>query len=179
MLFRNCTTEILMASDCPAFVRACFLRARQRIYRARQRIYIEQFFIDIRPEHDSHGEVRYLLNALCDAAERGLDVRVLLACVLVSRSFKVDVNELAAQFLLRRNVDVRKYVPDDSASQTHVESILCDGNLTVAGSHNWTPSAFRINEELSVATASEELALWTRQRFLKSWQAGGRYALVR
>lgn len=167
MLLDTDAAEWLFDEQYIAFVRACLNSARKSVL-------VQQFVVDPRPEEDLGGEVRYLLHALAEAAHRGVDVRVLLAQVLVERPLPIDINEPAARFLLKRGVEVRR-CPEALGTQMHAKVLLVDHKIVVTGSHNWTPSAFRINSESSIVLNSEECAAYVEARFAGLWPKAQSY----
>lgn len=167
MLYDAAATDWLFDGHYLPFLRASFGAATRSIL-------VQQFVIDPRPDEDERGEVRYLLHALAEAAHRGLDVRVLLAEVLVERPLPIDLNEPAARFLCARGVSVRR-VPERTGIQLHAKSILIDGELVISGSHNWTPGAFQGNTESSVAIMSVDACLLLTQRFEALWAGAEEY----
>lgn len=167
MLFDSKAAEWLFDDHYISFVRACLVGARQRVF-------VQQFVVDPRPEEDRQCEVRYLLHALAEAAHRGLDVRVLLAQVLVERPIPIDINEPAARFLVKRGVQVRRY-PEVLRRQMHAKVLLVDENTVVAGSHNWTPGAFQLNSETSMVIKSEDCAAYAAECFGRLWSKAEEY----
>lgn len=167
MLLDATAAEWLFDERYVAFVRTCLSCARQRVL-------VQQFLVDPRPEEDRRGEVRYLLHALAAAAHRGLDVRVLLAQILVERPLPIDLNEPSARFLTKRGVHVRRY-PEASGVQMHAKVVVVDSRVVIAGSHNWTPSAFRINSESSIVLKSEECAAYVSGHFATLWSKAEEY----
>jgi phosphatidylserine/phosphatidylglycerophosphate/cardiolipin synthase-like enzyme len=167
MLLDTVSAEWLFDDQYIAFVRACLRGARQRVL-------AQQFVVDPRPEEDRQGEVRYLLHALAEAAHRGLDVRVLLAQVFVERPLPIDINEPSARFLIKRGVRVRRY-PEALGVQMHAKALVVDDQIVIAGGHNWTPSAFRINSETSIVLKSEECAAYISERFETLWSKAEEY----
>lgn len=166
MLLEATGAEWLFDEQYVALVRACLIRARRRVL-------VQQFLIDARPDDDLHGEVRHMLHALADAAHRGLDVRILLAQVVVDRPFPVDINEPAARFLIKRGVRVRRF--PEKLRQLHTKALVVDDQIVIAGSHNWTAGSFRINSETSVAIMSEDCADSVARHFAELWSEGERY----
>ena len=143
---------------------------RVSIRRARQRILLTQFVTDARPSEDHYGEIRYLLHALCEAAWRGLDVRVILSRVTHgSTSGTYDINEPVARFLLARNVHVRRYSAEKRPT-LHAKMTLFDDDLVIISNTNWTPSGFRMNSERSLAVDSEDLSFALREKFENIWE---------
>ncbi|MBA3065847.1 hypothetical protein FP828_05105 [bacterium] len=47
---------------------------------------------------------------------------------------------------------------DAGGTVTHVKLIIIDGHIAVVGSHNWTYTAFALNNEASVVIESSEVA---------------------
>jgi len=47
---------------------------------------------------------------------------------------------------------------DSGGTVTHVKLIIIDGYITLVGSHNWTYTAFALNNEASVVIEDTELA---------------------
>jgi phosphatidylserine/phosphatidylglycerophosphate/cardiolipin synthase-like enzyme len=167
VLLNTVAAEWLFDDQYISFVRAC-------INAARHQILVQQFLVDPRPEEDQQGQVRYLLHALAEAAHRALDVRVLLAQVIVERPLPIDINEPAARFLIRRGVKVRHY-PLSIGRQMHAKVILVDDELVIAGSHNWTPKAFRVNSETSMVIKSADSAASVKERFTTLWSQSEDY----
>jgi len=88
-----------------------------------------------------------LSRALSDAANRGLDVRVLLDdCAYYADS--AEANWMAALVLQQRGVDVRF---DDPEITTHAKLIILDGDTAILGSTNWNYYALQQNCEVDVA----------------------------
>ncbi|MCX6096152.1 MAG: phospholipase D-like domain-containing protein [Candidatus Bipolaricaulota bacterium] len=113
-----------------------------------------------------------VLQALIDAAARGLDVRVLLDdCAFFPDS--AEANLEAALFLHLHGVEVRF---DDPTATTHAKLVIVDGESVLLGSTNWNYYSLEKNHEVdlalinlpAVAEAYEELfrALWKSGRRL-------------
>lgn len=153
--------EWLTDRDYLPFVRAA-------VQSARERVLVLQFVMDPRPEVDDDGAVRYLLHALAEAAHRGADVRVLLSELIVARPFPIDLNEPPARFLRNRGVAVRRQ-PARLKTQMHAKAMVVDDDIVIAGGHNWTPGAFALNTEASLAVRSEECATQVAGRFDTLW----------
>jgi len=143
--------------------------------RAGRSILVQQFVVDARPGEDKDGLVRGILHLLAEAQSRNLDVRVLLAEILVEKPLPIDLNEPAARFLLHRGVKVR-YLEHSTGGQLHAKAVIIDGKTVLCGSHNWTPGAFASNTETSIAVSSEETALVLTQRFESLWQGAKEYS---
>lgn len=88
-----------------------------------------------------------LSQALSDAANRGLEVKVLLDdCAYYADS--AQANWMAAVVLQQRGVDVRL---DDAEMTTHAKLVILDGESVVLGSTNWNYYALQQNCEVDVA----------------------------
>lgn len=172
MYFFDARTQALSNGDYPDYLSAVVRRVRRRFY-------IEQFVIDARPEHDEHGEILGLLVAIGEIAQRGVEVRIMLPDVQAGGVPKIDVNEPAAQFLLKRGVLARRSPGESEGKQpSHAKYVVADGHLTLVGSPNWTASSFRLNEESAMAVSSLSYAIWTEQRFLRRWENGSEYVAI-
>jgi phosphatidylserine/phosphatidylglycerophosphate/cardiolipin synthase-like enzyme len=111
---------------------------------ARQRITVVMYVI----RYDAEGPVAALLQALADAAARGVTVRVVMD---QGRDYKTnepdDKHVEAAAWLRAHGVSV---LLDELDRTTHAKAIIVDGRTTVIGSHNWTRYALTQNREWSV-----------------------------
>jgi phosphatidylserine/phosphatidylglycerophosphate/cardiolipin synthase-like enzyme len=88
-----------------------------------------------------------LLQALIDAAHRGLDVKVLIDdCAYYADS--AQANLMAAMMLLGHGVEVRM---DDATLTTHTKLVVMDGGTVMLGSTNWNYYALEQNCETDVA----------------------------
>jgi phosphatidylserine/phosphatidylglycerophosphate/cardiolipin synthase-like enzyme len=121
-------------------------RALERlIATAHERISLTMFVIRL---DDSDGPVRSLLQALADAAGRGVAVNVLLDRGTDRTTGQPDDKHAdAAAWLRGHGVQVRL---DELDRTTHAKVLVVDGRYCVIGSHNWTRSALTGNREASV-----------------------------
>lgn len=95
-----------------------------------------------------------LIQDLIDAKKKGLKVKVILDESV--KDFDESVlNTKAYQRLLENGVDVRFDAPYKT---THVKLIVIDEYITILGSHNWSLTAFQLNNESSVLIKSKRLA---------------------
>lgn len=149
----------LKNADYPAYLGAVVREARSRIWAV-------NFFVNPCVAQDDHYEVRDLLTELGYAQWRGVDVRL-----LVTRSETPVIriaNETTVSFLRHLNVAARFYSGRGRTS-THSKYLVIDDNLIVLGSHNWSPDAFRLNDEDSVAATSGPLCTWLADEFSGLW----------
>ena len=89
-----------------------------------------------------------LLNSLCDARARGVDVHVILENT-------ISDNNKTVSFLKKCNVDVK---PDPSDVRTHAKFLIVDGRLVLLGSTNWSFSAFYKNHEVDMLVDDPKIA---------------------
>jgi len=135
-----------------------YVRAVERaMSQAQKRIwvmmYVARLGADIDPEHP----VEFTLQALVDAAKRGVDVRV---CLDQSRNWEdptvIDSkHEQPAAWLRARGVRV---IEDELERISHAKVVLIDNETVVIGSHNWTFSALALNREASLFVKDAALA---------------------
>ncbi|MBU1050501.1 hypothetical protein KKG90_10825 [Candidatus Bipolaricaulota bacterium] len=115
-----------------------------------------------------------LMQALADAANRGLDVKVLLDdCAFYADS--AEANWLAAVVLRQRGVEVRF---DDPELTTHTKLVVIDGQTVVLGSTNWNYYALQQNCEVDIAFVNlPEVAAPFDGYFQTLWEEGHELAL--
>lgn len=115
-----------------------------------------------------------LLNALTDAAHRGLDVKVLLDdCAYYADS--AAANLTAALVLRQRGVEVRF---DDPGTTTHTKLVVIDGRTVMLGSTNWNYYSLEKNCEIDTAFVNlPEVAAPFDAFFQTLWAEGRDIAL--
>ena len=109
---------------------------------------------------------RALLQALCEAKARGVDVQVLLDL----DSAEPGKNRESQAFLKAGGVPVFLDAPDTT---THAKALVVDGETLVVGSANWTQGALKHNHEASVLVRSRELAARLVESFDRIRKEGG------
>ena len=115
-----------------------------------------------------------LLNALTDAANRGLDVKVLLDdCAYYADS--ATANLTSALVLRQRGVEVRF---DDPGLTTHTKLVMIDGRTVMLGSTNWNYYSLEKNCEIDIAFVNlPEVAAPFEAFFQSLWATGRDIAL--
>jgi len=110
-----------------------------------------------------------ILHALTDAANRGLDVKVLLDdCAYYADS--AEANLTSAIVLHQRGVEVRL---DDPSLTTHAKMVVIDGNTVLLGSTNWNYYSLEMNCETSVVFVNlPEVAAPFEAYFHSLWNSG-------
>ncbi len=108
--------------------------------------------------------VNELIDALCEKALSGVDVKVILE--FDYDSSVVRTNTPAYEYLKLNNVQVRK---DPIGICTHTKLIIIDGEKVIIGSTNWTYSALYENNETSVLIEDKDFARECENYFNDLW----------
>ncbi|MBS3760220.1 phospholipase D-like domain-containing protein [Halodesulfurarchaeum sp.] len=113
-----------------------------------------------------------LLNATIGAAERGIDVRILL-----SGAWYVESENRALAKTLRRRADreglpikVRLAEPRSRYEHVHAKGLIVDGESTLVGSLNWNAHALNENREVAVQIDDPETAAAFERAFIADWR---------
>jgi phosphatidylserine/phosphatidylglycerophosphate/cardiolipin synthase-like enzyme len=139
------------------------------IREARHRLWASVFFVNVDELADRDLKVRRLLKEVALAHDRGVDVRILLGGERERlNGFRVS-NELSRTYLQHLGVEVRVY--DGAKINTHAKFVLIDDDVTLLGSHNWSPRSFARGIDDSVALRSDELNTRLARVFLDDWMA--------
>lgn len=103
-----------------------------------------------------------VLRAMCDAAERGVDVRILLPKEVDERFMKL-ANESFYEECLQKSVKIYEYTPRFD----HTKLVLCDGNLSLLGSTNMDYRSLLMNYEIAALVCDAALAERLSSEFLQ------------
>ena len=103
----------------------------------------------------SSNRANIIMNALGSAAERGLNVSLIMEKGRKESDSVTIENKKTAQILIKKGVSVRFDIPE---KRTHTKTIVIDDRYVFIGSHNFTHSALKYNNELSVKIDSITLA---------------------
>jgi phosphatidylserine/phosphatidylglycerophosphate/cardiolipin synthase-like enzyme len=96
-----------------------------------------------------------ILAHLGRAVKRGVDVKVVLEITGKTSDELSAQNRKTKKLLEEQGVVV--YL-DSPKKTTHTKLIVIDQRLVILGSHNWTQSALKYNNEISLLVESQELA---------------------
>lgn len=146
-----------------------YYHVRDAIRGAEARVDVAMFHIAL-PTSDH--PTKRLLDALAEAHERGVRVRV-----LVDRDRPTDpynsavINAAAVNFLLDAGVSVRVDAP---GNLLHSKFLVIDADRTIIGSHNWSAGSYFGFDDLSVDVESSAFARSARRRFDDLWRDGER-----
>jgi cardiolipin synthase len=114
----------------------------------------------------SRNPVNDLFDALRRAAQRGVDVRLLL-----NQNFQDNGSVQGNQFIVRyfksRNFQAAM---GGTSTRLHSKLLLIDDVLTVIGSHNYSARACRTNFETSVIIKSADINSFFLTEFERLWK---------
>jgi phosphatidylserine/phosphatidylglycerophosphate/cardiolipin synthase-like enzyme len=120
--------------------------------RAKHEVVVSMFLFA--PGEHENNRANQVLAALAEAAKRGVRVRVFLD-QSEQEDFSTEANRSAAAALRQHGVAVRF---DSPGRTTHTKLVVIDRRYVFIGSHNWTHSALRHNNEASVLIDSPKMA---------------------
>ena len=103
----------------------------------------------------SSNRANIIMDALGNAAEKGLSVSIVLEKGRKESDSVTLENRKTAEKMMKKGVKIRFDVPDKT---THTKTIVIDDRYVFIGSHNFTHSALKYNNELSVMIESTSLA---------------------
>ncbi len=111
------------------------------------------------------------LQAVLDAAERGVTVRILLSGEWYveeeNRQLKSWLDEQAEKEGL--SLSVRIADPDDEFEKIHAKGLIVDGESTFVGSVNWNNNSVRNNREVGLLLDSEPVGEYFEAVFDSDW----------
>jgi len=139
---------------------------KRLISSANSSVHVAVFAVKYDPFQGYEDPVDQLLHGLVEAKERGVDVRVLVDDVTYREYYDT------IRYLKEHGVRVRL---DSSSERTmHAKIVVIDGKVAVVGSHNWTESALRWNNEYSVELVGAKAASAVERYFEELWDNGRR-----
>lgn len=112
-----------------------------------------------------------LLQATIDAAQRGVEVRILLSGAWYVR----DENERMAAWLAEQAetadlpLSVRLAEPDGRFEKIHAKGLVIDGETAALGSTNWNDNSLRNNREVVLVLEGEAAAGYFENVFEADW----------
>ena len=144
----------LPASDVQIITNRDYFPAVYKLFNdAEESIYIFMFTARIYPDYPDDVNWK-LLDAIIEAKERGVDVKVILDASSWNRDNTMK-NKQMADALKERGIEVF-YDPLDVTS--HSKLLIVDHRFTVIGSTNWSYYALEKNNEASVIIDSKPVA---------------------
>ena len=113
------------------------------------------------------------LRATLRAAERGVDVRILLSGAWYVEEENRRLVDWLNERAERRDLPLEARVADPSGrfEKIHAKGVVADDRVVV-GSVNWNNNSVRENREVAVVLDGEESAAYYRDVFAADWQGG-------
>jgi cardiolipin synthase len=102
-----------------------------------------------------------IMGRLCDAADRGVEVELLVPGPHADKRFVQLAGESAYDVLLRRDIAIWTYQP----SMLHAKIITVDGVLADIGSANLNARSTSLDEEINVVAIDRELVATLDRQF--------------
>ena len=115
-----------------------------------------------------------LLEAAIDAADRGVEVQLLLSGSWYAEEENTALAERLRDRAADEEVPLSVRVADDTGrfGKIHAKGIVAD-DTAVIGSLNWNDNSAENNREIAVAVTDDAVADYYREVFEGDWQAGG------
>jgi phosphatidylserine/phosphatidylglycerophosphate/cardiolipin synthase-like enzyme len=123
-----------------------------QLAQAKQEVVVSMFLFA--PGDHEQNRANQVKEALIKAAKRGVRVQVLLD-ISDAEDFSTEANRGVAKDLRRHGITVHF---DSPGRTTHTKLVVIDQRCLLLGSHNFTHSALRHNNETSVLIESPKLA---------------------
>jgi cardiolipin synthase len=98
---------------------------------------------------------------LCDAAKRGVHVRVLVPGPHIDKEFVRTAGRAAYDALLDCGVEIFEYQP----TMLHAKTLCIDGAWSSVGSVNFDNRSFQLHDEATLCVQSERFAAQLTERF--------------
>jgi len=161
----SCPPSVVQTEDIETTTlldREYFNKTIETINSAQESIDIAMF--EFRFYENEENKVRRILEALIDAKERGVDVRVLIDSSDWSYSHTIE-NKKTVDYLIKNGVDAKL----DSPFTTMHSKIWIIDNMLIIGSTNLGYSAIEENNEASILIKNKEIADEYRKYFEYLW----------
>jgi cardiolipin synthase len=110
------------------------------------------------------------VDALCDAAQRDVRVRVLVPGPHIDKEFVRIAGRAAYEELLRCGVEVYEYGP----TMLHAKTLTIDGAWSSIGSVNFDNRSFQLHDEATLCVQSEKVATRLTEQFERDLQVSDR-----
>jgi len=136
----------------PLFNKEYDVEITSLIQEAKESIYIVMYCIQ--PGENKYHPVHKMLQELIESHRRGVEIEVILE-IDDKGGYLNEQNVKAKEILEKEGIKVHF---DSGGTVTHVKLIIIDDYITVVGSHNWTYTAFALNNEASVVIEGSEVA---------------------
>jgi len=102
-----------------------------------------------------------LVEALVEAAERGVDVQILVPGPHIDKELVRKAGQASYSKLLKKGVKIYEYQP----TMLHAKTMVVDGIWSTIGSINFDNRSFALNDEANVSIHDARLALQMEKQF--------------
>lgn len=99
--------------------------------------------------------------ALCEAASRGVEVRVAVSGPKIDKRVMRTAGRAAYERLLADGVRVFEYQP----TMLHAKTMTVDGCWSTVGTMNFDNRSFQLNDEVTLGVWSKHFSAWLRESF--------------
>ena len=151
------TLCINKASVVPIADRGYFPAVHRELERAQQSIHIVAFEMKYYEDYQDSNQNR-IVEALVDAHERGVDVRIIVD------EYSKENN--AYEFLREKGILIRY---DSEAVTTHSKLIIIDGKIVILGSTNFSYYGLEKNHEANILVDAKNVAEYFEGYFEELW----------
>jgi cardiolipin synthase len=105
---------------------------------------------------------RAFVDALCEAVERGVDVRVLTNGPYIDKQVVRQAGRRLYERMLQRGVRIFEY----QRTMLHAKTLIVDANWATVGSVNFDNRSFSLNDELNLTVRDEAVTAELEKHFL-------------
>jgi cardiolipin synthase A/B len=110
------------------------------------------------------------IEALCDAAERGVDVRILVPGEHIDKGFVRTAGRATYEQLVGCGARIWEYGP----TMLHAKTLVVDGVWSSVGSVNFDNRSFQLHDEATLCVQSEKVAARLTEQFERDLQVSDR-----
>ncbi len=143
--------------------REYFPVARELVRNAKEEILVLMYSMEYIPKYEEDSSTQ-LVEELMHAAERGVNVRVLLE---KGWDDLAKHNWFTCTKLREHGVDARLF--DHGRGALHAKAMIVDGKYVLVGSSNWKYYSLDLNRELNILLGSEDFAKEAKGYFFRLW----------
>lgn len=143
------------------------------INKANKKLYIQIYSYSVTAEKESYEKID---KALKRAAERGVDVKIIVPNWVTDRKYFYDIKELSKKSGIEIKISTiplfsEGFIP--YARVEHCKYLLVDGNISWISTSNWEKSYFYNSRNASLVIQNDKINEELTEVFLKDWN--GKY----
>ena len=138
---------------------------------AKSSIYIEQNYIHKKWDYGPN----LYLEAVIDAARRGVEVRILLDKSWYNTKSNSEIISYINQLAEDEELDIEaRFLREDlHVDKLHTKGVIVDQNITFISSINWNENSPTQNREVGVILVNHEVANYFTEIFINDWGENG------